>query len=86
MASEITLRMKIDRKTGTREYTVEYESDDDALPMEHEKRHKEIVDDLVKRGVLDPNAKVTVERVKKKKVEAGPHDSGPQGQAKASTG
>ncbi len=39
-------------ETGGKEIVVEYESDPDALPYEHEQRHREIVEMLVGKGVI----------------------------------
>ena len=63
---EIKIRFKFDTTTGRKEIVVEYESDADRLPVEHEKRHREIVEQLVGRGILKPDeaGNVRVERVR----------------------
>lgn len=63
---EINIRFKFDTTTGRKEIVVEYESDADRLPVEHEKRHREIVEQLVGRGILKPDeaGNVRVERVR----------------------
>ena len=57
------------RAVGNRAFeatTLEYESEADRLPVEHEKRHREIVEQLVGRGILKPDeaGNVRVERVR----------------------
>ena len=63
---EINIRFRFDTTTGRKEIVVEYESDSDRLPVEHEKRHREIVEQLVGRGILKPDetGNVRVERVR----------------------
>lgn len=63
---EIKIRFKFDTTTGRKEIIVEYESDSDRLPVEHEKRHRDIVEQLVGRGILKPDeaGNVRVERVR----------------------
>ncbi|MCD4658167.1 MAG: hypothetical protein K8S87_11570 [Planctomycetes bacterium] len=50
--SNIKIHIKINHETGLRDITIEYESDKDSLPIEHEQRHMEIVHELVDTGVL----------------------------------
>jgi len=63
---EFTVRFKFDTTTGRKEIVVEYESDQDALPVEHEKRHRQIVEQLLGQGIIKPDetGNVKVERVK----------------------
>ena len=51
--SNIKIHIKINHETGLRDITIEYESDADSLPIEHEQRHMEIVHELVYSGVLN---------------------------------
>lgn len=53
--ADITVRMIFNRKSGKKDIWIDYESDDDALPIEHEKRHREIVEQLLGQGVLTPD-------------------------------
>ena len=50
--SNIKIHIKINHETGLRDITIEYESDADSLPIEHEQRHMQIVHELVDSGVL----------------------------------
>ena len=50
--ADIRIRFRFDVETGAKEIVVEYDSDPDALPYEHEQRHREIVEMLVGKGVI----------------------------------
>lgn len=50
----ITLSFVFDPENNRRELWVDYESEADWLPAEHERRHREIVKRLVAEGKLDP--------------------------------
>lgn len=45
--ADITVRMIFNRKTGKKDIWIDFESDEDALPVEHERRHREIVEHLL---------------------------------------
>ncbi|MFN3198305.1 MAG: hypothetical protein ACE366_07775 [Bradymonadia bacterium] len=49
--AEITLTLKRDPQTGRRELIVHYESEDDALPHEHERDHRDAVEALLGRSL-----------------------------------
>jgi len=51
MAS-LTIRLEIDPKTKKKNVIIKYDSDSDALPLEHEEEHKRLVDALIKNGTL----------------------------------
>ena len=63
---DITIRFRMNVATGKKDIVVEYEGDEDALPHEHERRHREIVEKLVGHGLVAAEAagEVVVERVK----------------------
>ena len=48
----LTLRLEIDPVTKKRNVWVKYDSDADALPMEHEQAHRRIVEALLAGGTL----------------------------------
>ena len=48
----LTLRLEIDPQTKKKNVWVKYDSDSDALPMEHEEAHKRIVEALIKGGTV----------------------------------
>ncbi len=51
----ITLSFVYDPENNRRELWVDYESEDDWLTAEHERRHREIVKQLIAEGKLDPD-------------------------------
>ena len=51
MAS-LTLRLRVDPATGKKDVIIDYESDADALPMEHEEEHRRLVEQAHRRGAL----------------------------------
>lgn len=63
---EVTIRLKHNPKTGKKVLTIEYESDADLLPHEHEKDHKRLVEKLLGQPVGDDIGEIRVERVGEK--------------------
>lgn len=49
---EITIRLRGNVESGERQVVVEYESDPDRTTLEHEQRHREIVELLIRDGVI----------------------------------
>lgn len=70
---ELNIHLQIDPATGKKNLIIEYESDSDALPHEHEEEHRELIDTLVEGGMVKAEeiGKVVVRREQ------------PQGQAQA---
>ncbi len=53
--AKLTIRLILNPTTGKREIDVAYQSDADALPMEHEEEHRRLVEQIVgplKNGAL----------------------------------
>mgnify|MGYP001596676650 CR=1 FL=1 len=50
--STVTNRLIVDATTGKKNDVIAYQSDADAMPMEHEQDHKRIVDTLIEGGAL----------------------------------
>lgn len=48
----VILRLEIDPKTHKKNVVIKYESDSDALPMEHEEAHKKLLEQLIAGGAL----------------------------------
>ena len=48
----VTIRLIVDASTGKKNVVIAYESDADAMPMEHEDDHKRIVNKLIEGGTL----------------------------------
>ncbi|WP_342381326.1 hypothetical protein NVS55_16845 [Myxococcus stipitatus] len=63
MASLI-LRLVVNPTTGRKDVIIQYESDSDALPMEHEEEHRRLVDQLIAGGALKASelGRVVVQR------------------------
>ena len=69
--AEAEIRLVIDPVTGKRDVIIEYLSDEDALPMEHEEEHRRLVDRLIQGGAIAASelGKIVVRRAGE--VEAG---------------
>ena len=65
MAGRARIRFRWDVATGRQVLTVEYDSPPDALPREHEREHRALVEKLRAMGVLQDagGADLAVERV-----------------------
>lgn len=50
--AELVLRLEIDPVTGKKNVVIDYGSDAEALPMEHEEDHRRLVDRLLEGGTL----------------------------------
>ena len=66
--AEMTIQLRVDPATGKKNVVITYESDSDALPMEHEDEHRRLVDQLIEGGALKASelGTVTVERLAEK--------------------
>jgi hypothetical protein len=62
--AELNIRLQIDPDTGKKNLIIEYESDSDMLPIEHEEEHRRLVNALVEGGVVKAEelGKVVIER------------------------
>jgi hypothetical protein len=50
----LIVRLEVDPATKKKHVIIKYESDSDALPMEHEEQHKKLVDALISSGAVKP--------------------------------
>lgn len=50
----LIVRLEVDPTTRKKNVVIKYESDSDALPMEHEEQHKKLVDALIANGAVKP--------------------------------
>lgn len=68
--AELTLRLVVDPTTGKKNLIIAYESDSDALPMEHEEEHRRLVDTLIEGGALAAAelGAIIIEREQSKRV------------------
>jgi hypothetical protein len=83
--AQMTIRLQRDPTTGKQNIIVSLRSDEDALPHEHEQRHRALVDKLIEGGLLKAGevGKVIVERGEEEKEPAVPAGNEPQGQRRA---
>ena len=58
---DVILRLRVDPATGKRELVIDYTSDADALPFEHEDAHRQIANKVVEGGLASDQVEVTRE-------------------------
>ncbi len=75
--AKMTIKLLVNPATGKREVAIAYESDADALPMEHEEEHRRLVEKVV--GGLD-NPRLAVEREREGAAQESPAATAPQGE------
>ena len=63
--AEINIRLIYNLETGKKDIYIDFESDSDALPIEHEDAHRDIVENLIGQKVLteDEAGDIVVRRV-----------------------
>jgi len=59
--ADLILRLRVDPATGKRELVIDYTSDADALPIEHEDAHRQLANQLVDGGLRSGKVDVTRE-------------------------
>ena len=84
MPSELTLRLRVDPVTGKREVVVDYTSDADALPIEHEDEHRRLAGKVVEGGLH--SGKVAVTRPEETPAGLTPAGEQPQQQGVTNKG
>jgi len=60
--ADLTLRLRVDPVTGRREIVIDYASDSDALPFEHEEEHRQLAEKVVNGGLKNPKVEVSREQ------------------------
>jgi hypothetical protein len=62
--AEMTIRLRCDPATGKNDIIISLRSDEDSLPIEHEQRHRALVEKLIDGGLLKPSelGQIVVER------------------------
>ena len=60
--ANVIIKLVRDGKTGKRTVVVSYESDADALPMEHEEEHRRLVNQLIEKGIAKAGDSIVVDR------------------------
>lgn len=53
--AEIKIHFDMNLETGKKDFVIEYEDDGSMLPHEHDKKHKQIVEKLLGKGILRPD-------------------------------
>ena len=78
--AEYTIQLIYNVKTGKKDILIDYLSDDDALPIEHEDRHREIVEMLVGKGLVEIEdlGQVKVGRVSPESVATTEEEQAPE--------
>ena len=63
--AEINIRLIYNLESGKKDIYIDFESDSDALPIEHEDAHRDIVEQLIGQKVLteDEAGEIVVKRV-----------------------
>jgi hypothetical protein len=79
---DLILRLRVDPKTGKREIVIDYTSDSDALPMEHEEAHQQLANKVVEGGLK--SGKVEVSRETESPTTEAPAGSEPVAEPTAS--
>jgi len=69
--AEVTIRLRHNPKTGEREVIIHYESEEDALPHEHERDHRQLAEELLGRPLDEVIGAASVDRVIVRRNAAG---------------
>jgi hypothetical protein len=73
--ADLILRLRVDPATGKRELVIDYASDADALPIEHEDAHRQLADRVLEGGLR--SGKLEVTRASEPPAEAAPSAAPP---------
>lgn len=85
--ADVTIRFRHNPKTGKRDLVIAYESEDDALPHEHERDHRALVEALIGQKLGDDVGEIHVERAAQKgPAEERPAETTPAERAKQGSG
>ena len=63
--AEMTIRLRVNPETGKKDIIVALHSDDDSLPHEHEHLHRQLVEKLIRGGLVgaDEAGSLVIERL-----------------------
>ncbi|HIE50403.1 MAG TPA: hypothetical protein EYP85_01475 [Armatimonadetes bacterium] len=83
--AEITIRLIGNIRTGKKDIIIEYDSAADLTTLEHERRHREIVEQLIGRGLLtrEELGEVRVERIEEGTDYTLPEEEPPEVESEA---
>lgn len=78
--AEVTIRFRYNPSTGKRELLIEYESEEDMLPHEHERDHRALAEKLLGAPLADDIDGVRVQRAGhgQRTQDAAPADAAPK--------
>lgn len=54
--AEVTIKLIYNLNTGKQDILIDFVSDEDALPFEHERDHRSIIEALLGQGILNPDS------------------------------
>lgn len=74
--AEIKIHFDMNLDTGKKDFVIEYEDDGSMLPHEHDRKHRQIVEKLLGKGILKPDQ---TGNIKWKQVPPQRTDDGPGG-------
>lgn len=60
--SKLVLRLRVDSSTGKRTIAIDYASDADALPIEHEEEHRQLAEKVVEGGLHNDKIELSREQ------------------------
>lgn len=70
--AEMTIRLRVNPETGKKDIIVALHSDDDSLPHEHEHLHRQLVEKLIRGGLVgaDEAGSLVIERLEEQSESA----------------
>lgn len=70
--AEMTIRLRVNPETGKKDIVVALHSDDDSLPHEHEHLHRQLVEKLIRGGLVgaDEAGSLVIERLEEESESA----------------
>jgi hypothetical protein len=83
--AEMTIRLEIDPVSGKKNIVVSLQSDEDLLPHEHEQRHRQLVEKLIHKGLVQAGeiGQIIVEREEEEPLsQTQPESPAPQREAR----
>lgn len=75
--SEISIQLRYNLTTGKKDIAIDFISDTDALPMEHEHAHRDVIKKLLGQGILTPDEVGEVTVTRGQQQAAAPASSAP---------
>lgn len=83
--AEVTIKLRFNRHTGRRELIVAYEGESDALPHEHERDHRALVEALIGRPIGEDTDVIVRRSLKDGTVIESPDDPVPAARVPVAT-